>query len=164
MIVTPTLALGAVIDRQGIDAPSTITKPPSSVFGIELFKGNGSGACQDPGIEIALDSTFILSSTVNYCISTHGIPTTCIGQQMTEPVAVETAAQTYAAAHGGLDTKARQCNVIGYQKDGCPGDQGLEAQYHQNNTTWSWDHATKIRDDYPGQLWSVLSFQVSCTL
>ncbi len=164
LIVIPSLVFCAVIDRQGIPPPPTNIKSPSSIFGIDLFKGNTTGPCYDPSIEIALEKAYILNSTENYCISTHNIPTTCVGRRMVEQPGVATTAQTYEASHGGLDTKARKCNVIGYQKDGCPRDEGLVAQYHQANATWSWDHATRIRDNFPGRLWSVLSFQLSCSL
>ena len=163
MIFAPSLAMGAVINPQGIAAVPSDNKPLPSVFPLDLFKGNISGPCQDPSIEISLDSTSVLNSTVNYCISTQGIPATCIRRRMSEQPGVEVAAQTYEATHGGLDTKAHQCTIFGYQKDGCPRDEGTAAQYHPIDATWSWDHQTRIRDDFPGRLWSVLSFRMSCT-
>ena len=81
---------------------------------------------------------------------------------MFEPPGVETAAKSYEAAHGGLDTKPYQCTVVGYSADGCPEDDDGEAQYHPTEATWSWDHETRVRDDFVGDFWTVLSFQMSC--
>ena len=163
-LIVPSLTLGAVIDRQGNNGPLTRVSSPFSTFGINTFSGNASGPCFDPSIEMAFDNAYVFNSTVNYCFSTHGNPTTCIGRRIEEPPGVETAAQRFEATHGGLDTRAYQCTVIGYQQDGCPAGAGTVAQYHKDNATWSWDHETRIRDDFPGKLWTVLSFQMSCKL
>ena len=160
----PSLAFGAILNRQSHIVPSSGISPSSSTFGINLFNGNASGPCSDPSIEVALNDAYVLNSTANYCFSTHSNPTTCIGRRMREPPGIETPNQRYEAAHGGLDTKTYQCTVFGYQQDGCPRDTGTEAQYHKDNATWSWDHETRVRDDFPGRLWSVLSFQMSCKL
>lgn len=164
-LIAPLLTLGAVINSPSSMVPSSIANTISSpAFGINLFKGNASGPCNDLSLEMAIDDGLLVNSTVNYCYSTQGNPTTCIGRRTKETRGVVTDAQRYEAANRGLDAGAHQCTVIGYQEGGCPIGTSTVAQYHEDNLTWSWDHETRVGDNSAGRLWTVLSFQVSCEL
>lgn len=164
-LVAPASVIGAVITPQGqINLPTTAgnSAAASPVFGVMLFKGNNSGPCNDLGLEMAFQEGTALDSTNDFCFSTKGLATTCIGRRTKEDPGPATNAQAYEAASGGIDTKPYQCTVTGYQQDGCPTGTGAVAQYQEEYMTWAWDHETRIRDDFPGSLWSVLSFRMSC--
>ena len=164
-IIVPASVLGAVITPQGqLNVPTAtgITAAASPVFDITLFKGNTAGPCNELGLEIASQKAAIVNATTSTCFSTQGLDTTCIGRRTNESSGPATAAQTYEATNDGIDSTPYSCTVTGFQQDGCPTGTGSMAQYHENNMTWSWDHATRIRDDFPGKLWSVLSFEMSC--
>ena len=164
-LIAPASTLGAVIhppEHGNFPLATGINTVPSPNFGITLFKGNASGPCNDLSLEMAFNEGYVFNSTKNYCLSTQGLATTCIGRRTKKIPGPATTAQAFEAANGGLDTKVYQCTVTGYQQDGCPAGAGTVAQYHKDNATWSWDHETLIRDDFPGRLWSVLSFQMLC--
>ena len=164
-LIAPASVLGAAIAPQGhLNLPTATgtNAAPSPVLDVTLFKGNANGPCNDLSLEIAAQRAEVFNPTGNLCFSTQGLHTTCIGRRTGNSPGPETVAQTYEAANGGVDNNAYQCTVTGYQQDGCPAGTGSVAQYHQANATWSWDHETRIRDDFPGKLWSILSFQMSC--
>lgn len=164
-LVAPALVLGAVFAPQGqasMPSATSINTAPYSNFGVTLFKGTSSGPCNNLSLEMDFNEEYVLNSTRSHCFSTQGLATTCIGRRTKADPGPATNAQAYEAARGGVDAKAHQCIMTGYQQDGCPTGTGTLAQYHTDNGTWSWDHETKIRDDDPGRLWSVMSFHMSC--